>query len=394
MAGGPHLTLRQARRLAVAAQQLSGPRPAATGDGLTALVRRLGCLQLDPTAVVARSHELVVWSRVGRFDPALLARLQHPDRVLFEYWAHEASLVMSEDLPIFRWRMGAGPGTDKVTERRARRWLNDNRTLIDALVDTLREHGPLRTKDLRHFSVAPWPNGGWSDAPSVALLLEVLSLQGIVLVSYREGGQRWWDLAERCLPAAPVEEIDRAEAVRRATLRSIGALGVATQGQITRHFTRRAYPGLADTLRSLVATGEIVACTVEGQSGAWYAKVEDLENVAVLPPARTTLLSPFDNLICDRDRTEALWGFRFRLEIYTPAAKRAHGYFVMPVLSGDRLCARVDVAVDRRRSVLQVLSTHVEPGAKWTRSMSDALDRLAAWSTGVAGPAEIYAPEP
>ena len=391
MVAGPHLTVRQARRLAVGAQRLSGPRPGRDRAGLTALVRQLGCLQLDPISVVARSHELVVWSRVGRYDRAELARLQHPDRVLFEYWAHEASLVLSEDLPLFRWRMKESFAGDRTIERRARHWLHTNRALVDDLLVALRDHGPLRTKDLRQYSVHPWPNGGWSDAPSVALLLEVLSLRGTVLVSHREGGQRWWDLAERCLPAGPVEELDKAEAVRLAALRAVGALGVATSAQIARHFTRRAYPGLAGTLRALVAEGTIAECTVTGRGGTWYTKVEDLDHVAALGPARTTLLSPFDNLICDRERTEDLWGFRFRLEIYTPPAKRRHGYFVMPVLSGDRLSARVDVAVDRRRSVLQVLSVHLEPGCKWTKAMAEAVDRLAVWSTCARGAAEIYA---
>ena len=396
MSSVPHLSLRQARRLALRAQLLSGPRPGRNREALIALIRQLGCLQLDPTSVVARSHELVVWSRVGGFDPAVLAALQYPDRVLFEYQAHEASLVLSEDLPIFRHWMARAFAGDRPRARRIREWLAANQTTVDGVLADLAERGPLRTQDLRHFAIRPWPSGGWSDDASASLLLEILSDQGRVLVSHRRDRQRWWDLAFRCLPPGSVsadlsEGIDEGEVVRRAALRSIRALGVGTATHIANHFTRRKYPGLSVVLRDLTSAGVVKPCTVDGLAGTWYACADDLplshggssrDDLGDLPGARTTLLSPFDNLICDRARTKALWGFRFRLEIYTPAAKRQYGYFVMPVLAGDRLCGRVDVAVDRRRAVLVARSVHLEPGCRWTSAMTGALDRLAGWSTG------------
>jgi uncharacterized protein YcaQ len=388
-----HLTVGQARRLAVNAQLLAGPRPQRDAAGVTLLVRRLGCLQLDPTAVVARSQELVVWSRVGRWDVDLLARLQHPDRVLFEYWAHEASLVLAEDLPIHAHWMARAFEDDRCRHRRIRGWLDANRDTIDDLLGDLAGRGPLRTSELRPWAIHPWPAGGWSDDRSVAILLEVLSVQGRVLVSHRAGRQRWWDIGSRCLPDGPVTDLEEREVVRRAALRSIGALGVGTATHITNHFTRRKYPGLAGVLAGLVASGEIVPCTVGDLRGTWYVPAEDLERLGDLPPSRTTLLSPFDNLICDRDRTEALWDFRFRLEIYVPAVKRRYGYFVMPVLAGDRLVGRVDLAVDRTRQSLVVHAVHVEPGRRWTVAAGAALDRLAAFATGRPGPAELPAPE-
>jgi uncharacterized protein len=342
------LTRIQARRLAYRGQRLAGPRVGRTGPDLVELVHQLGCLQLDPISVVARSHQLVVWSRVGRYDRELLRRLQEDDRALFEYWAHAASLVATSDLPIHRWAMEqATHSTRKLTERRVHDWLTANAPLIDRLVAHLDQHGPRRTQDLGEFALQPWMNGGWSEATNVALLLEVLSHRGVVLVSRREGTTRWWDVGRRCLPPdPPAEVITQAEAVARAAVRAIRALGVATATQIKAHFIRGRYPDLPAELTRLVDDGVVVPAVVEGFRGTSYVHADDVATLDDLAPARLTLLSPFDNLICDRSRTEALWDVEFRLEIYTPAAKRRWGYYVLGVLDGDRIIGRIDAAVD------------------------------------------------
>ncbi|HVN51777.1 MAG TPA: crosslink repair DNA glycosylase YcaQ family protein [Acidimicrobiales bacterium] len=370
------LTREQARRLAYRGQRLAGPRPGRGRDDLLALVRQLGCLQLDPISVVARSHLLVLWSRVGRYDQRVLRRLHEEDRALFEYWAHAASLVPTSDLPIHRWTMERGVDGFKITHVRVRDWLAANEPVARDLVARLERDGPLRTQDLRAFALLPWEQGGWSNDASVALLLEVLSHRGRVLVSRREGSTRWWDVAERCLPPdAPTERLDEAEVVRRATLRSVRALGVANAPQIRAHFTRGRYPGLPGVLEGLVADGVLVPARVEGLRGPAYLHANDAATLDELAPARLALLSPFDNLICDRARTQALWDVEFRIEIYVPAAQRRWGYYVLAVLDGDRIVGRIDAAVDTRTRRLVARSVHHEPGARWSRSRTSRVAR-------------------
>ena len=376
MTGSVRLSVVQARRLAYRGQRLSGPRVGRDRAALLGLVRDLGCLQLDPISVVARTHLLVTWSRVGRFNPTTLRRLQEVDHELFEYWAHAASLVPSSDLPIHRFRMQRAFEGAAVRNARLRDWLEANDVVRKELLATLEAQGPLSTQELAHLAVRPWPGGGWSDEKTVSILLEVLTYSGEVLVARREGGTRWWDLGERCLPPdASPEVLSGNEVVRRSAVRAVRALGVATAAQINRHFTRNRYPHLRDRLAELVAEGVLVPATVEGLRGAWYVHADDHAALADLSPARLAFLSPFDNLICDRDRTEALWGFRYRLEVYTPVAKRRYGYYVLPVLDGDRLVGRVDAALDTGRGLLRAKSVHIEAGVRGSARRTAAMRR-------------------
>lgn len=356
------------RRLAYRGQLLSGRRVGRDGPSLLQLVRDLGCLQIDPVSVVARTQLLVTWSRVGRFRPATLRRLHEVDRSLFEYWAHAASLVPSSDLPIHRWTMRRAFSGDRTRDVRVREWFATHDATRREVLARLEQDGPLRTQDLTPHGVRPWASGGWSDEQTVALMLEQLTVTGDVLVSRRTNGTRWWDVGHRCLPPGalddPEGDLPEAEVVRRAAVRAVRALGAATQVQINRHFTRQRYPHLADRLAELVAGGELVPAAVDGLKGRWYVHADDAATMDQLAPARLTLLSPFDNLICDRDRTEALWGFRYRLEIYTPAAKRRYGYYVLPILDGDRLVGRIDAALDSRTNLLAAKSVHGEPGVR------------------------------
>ncbi len=383
------LSVVQARRLAYRGQRLAGPKVGRTGADLLDLVRQLGCVQLDPISVVARSHQLVVWSRVGRYDQETLRRLQEEDRSLFEYWAHAASLVPTSDLPIHRWTMERSLQSNKLSHVRVREWLAVNEQVTRDLVARLDEAGPLRTQDLREFALTPWANGGWSDEKNVALLLEVLSHSGRVLVSRREGSTRWWDVGRRCLPPdAPTEVLTGSEAVARSAVRAVRALGVATPTQIKAHFTRGRYPDLPAVLSRLVADEVLVPAIVDGFRGTAYLHADDAASLDDLAPARLTLLSPFDNLICDRSRTEALWDVEFRLEIYTPAAKRRWGYYVLAVLDGDRVVGRIDAALDATTRRLVAKSRHAEPGVKWgavrTRAVARRFEDLARF-VGAAG---------
>ena len=385
-----------ARRMAVVAQGLDGPVPRRRPGRreLLAVCERLGCLQLDPTGVVARSHLLVLFSRLGAFDPADLDALAYGERRLFEYWAHEASLVLSAEFPLYAWEMrrqAEGTGRGGAWLRRLEGWRAENERFQEHVLERLEADGPLAAGAIENRSLTPAISDGWGQVSerSVARMLDLLWVRGEVGVSRREGGKRLWDLLARCLPAElPRETLSDRQVVRRAALRALRMLGVARAPHIRAHFTRNRYPDLEAVLAELAADGVILPVAVGDLGGGWWVHAADAELLASLDSGerrrgRTTLLSPFDNLLCDRARTEQLFGFSHRLEIYVPRAKRRWGYFVMPILHGDRLVGRADLAIDRRAGRLVVHALHREPDAPRGRAMgaavARALQRLAAW---------------
>jgi uncharacterized protein YcaQ len=377
-----------ARRMAVLAQRLSGPAPRGRPDRaqILDLCRALRCLQIDPTSAVARSHLLVVYSRLGPFDQAELERLVYEDRSLFEYWAHEASLVLSEDLPLHRWEMRTWPRGDGAWRSRMREWWDLNGEFRAYLLDRLRADGPVPLRELDDHAVAPWLSTGWTGSRNVSRMLDFMWVRGHVGIGGREGGLRLWDLMERCLPPdAPEEDLGDAEVTRRAVLLALRALGVARAPHIRAHFTRGRYPTLPETLLSLHAEGLIEPVEVEGLRGEWWVRAEDVDTLRDVDHfrPRTVLLSPFDNLLCDRARTEELFGFSHRLEIYTPKPKRRWGYFVLPILHGDRLIGRADLRMDRKAGRLVAPAIHREDGAPRgktiARTVRRELERLARW---------------
>ena len=366
------------RRLAIRNQRLDGP----VTESLLDTVRALGCLQLDPTAVVARNHLLVLFSRHGAFDEAAFQQLAYEERALFEYWAHEASYVLSEDLPIHRHLMRP-PGGWRT---RMATWWESEHEFRAHILARLTEEGPLRAREIEDRAKVPWESSGWTNARNVARMLDLMWVRGVAGISRREGAQRIWDLMERCLPAdAPAEELSDEEVTRRAAPRAIRALGAARIPHIRAHFTRNRYPHLQTVLET---HPDLRRIAVEGLGDDWWIHVEDLETLDDDFRGRTALLSPFDNLLCDRARTEQLFGFTHRLEIYTPKAKRRWGYFVLPVLDGDRLVARADLAVDRRTRTLVALAVHAEPnvprGKRLPQAIRRELERLAAWRGATA----------
>ena len=383
------LSVTAARRLAIRAQRLDGPAPRGRPgrEAILDICRSLRCLQLDPTNVVARNHLLVVFSRLGPFDPALLEQLAYEDRTLFEYWAHEASLVLSEDLPLHRYRMRTWRHT------RAEEWWDLNEEFRAFILERLRADGPLPLREIEDRSVASELSIGWTGSSHVSRMLDMMWVRGHVGIGGRSGGQRQWDLMERCLPpGAPDTVPGEQEVTRTATLLALKALGVARPPHIRAHFTRGRYPGLAEALASLQRDGEVVRVEVEGLGDGWWMRAED-----AAPDGdwrgRTALLSPFDNLLCDRARTEQLFGFSHRLEIYTPKAKRRWGYFVLPILHHDRLIGRADLAIDRKASRLVAHAIHREPDAPRGKAVAKAirreLERLATWQG--AGDLELRA---
>lgn len=383
------------RRLAVTRQRLAGNRPAPTAEGLLELVRDLGCVQLDPISAVARSNHLVPWSRLGNYDISLWDQLLWKNRSVFEYFAHAAAIVATEDYPIHNYQMRRYQTSERPWVVQIRQWMADNQSLLDGVMSTIGERGPVSSKEFEEKATVSWWSSGWTNDRNINRMLDFLWLQGIILVAERRGPFRYWDLTERVLPDwTPRDELTQEETVRRSAERAIRALGAARSRDIIQHFTRNRYWELPSVLKALEHEGRIVRANVEGEGAtgkkwaeAWYIHAEDLPLLdTVQSPdweGRTTLLSPFDNLLCDRARTELLWSFDYRIEIYVPKDKRKYGYYVLPILHHDRLIGRVDSLMDRKAKQLNVNNIYAEPDAPLDQSTGKAvvgaLEDLAAF---------------
>lgn len=364
------LSLGEARRLAVRSQQLAGPPPAPDIAGMRQVLRGLRVLQLDPVNVVARSHLLVLWSRLGGFDLNDLDTLLWRERWLFEYWAHAASIVLTEDYPIHSVMMRAYRA---IENRRMRDWLAANDDFRQYVLERLRDDGPLPGDAIEDRATVSWTSTGWTNGRNVERMLDTLWKQGLVTVAGRDGLRRLWGLAD--FPAAA--DLPREEAVTRAAGHALRALGVARARDVERHFTIGRYPGL-DLERAAWAR----PARVEGGNEQWWVHRDAIGLLDEDWRPRTTLLSPFDNLICDRDRTERLWGFAYRNEIYVPKQKRRFGSYVMPVLAGERLIGRIAPRTDRRRGELVVEGVFAEEGSAGRMtdtSVAAAIESLASF---------------
>jgi uncharacterized protein YcaQ len=382
------LTPTLARRLAITRQRLAGPPPPAPdAGGILDVVRDLGCLQLDPIAVVARSHQLVLWSRLGAYDMDDLDTLLWRERRLFEYWAHCASIVLTEDYPIHQVQMRKSRTGSSNWATRVRDWIAANQELHDYILEELCTKGPRMSSQFEDQAEEHWESSGWTAGRNVSRMLDFLWIRGQITVAGRSGIQKVWDLTERHLPdAITLPELPEQEAVRQAVQKSLRALGVGRRADINLHYTRGSYPRLPAVLAELEADGRIAQVAIRDGDrtwpGPWYIHVDDLPLLDRLAAGdwtpRTTLLSPFDNLICDRARTELLFDFNFRIEIYVPQAKRQYGYYVLPILHGDRLIGRIDPRMDRKQGRLVVNAVYAEPDAP----MTDATARAVAGAVG------------
>jgi uncharacterized protein YcaQ len=378
-----------ARRLAIRAQGLERLPVTSDKAQMLSVIRQLGCLQIDPLNVVARSPLLVLWSRLGNYDVGDLESLLWEDRLLFEYWAHAASLVLVEDFPIFQQQMRNFGRGDGKWGRRVRDWMEINEPFRQYIMSEMAERGPLYAQEIEDRSIEPWQSSGWTNTRNVSTMLGLMWEQGDITVTRRQGAgfglKKQWGLLEQHMPDwRDVPRMSQGEVVRSAAQKSLKALGVATEKQIQNHYIRGGYPELAKVLEELRREGRIQRVTI-GENGKqwsddWYIHVDTLPDLDDLQnngrQARTTLLSPFDNLIADRERTEWLFDFHYRSEIYTPKAKRKYGYYVLPILSGDRLIGRIDPKMDRKTKTLHVYAVHHEPGG--TDSMEVARDIAGA----------------
>ncbi len=391
------ITPTTARRLAVTKQYLAGPRPAPGLAGLMAVMRGIRCLQIDPIRAIERTQYLVLFSRLGAYDPALLNQAAYHEKLLFEYWAHAASYVLSEDFALFTGEMKRAYQTEPTSLWRKRfyEWVAANGEFQQHILDTIRANGETLPNQISDNAAQVWQSSGWTNSRNTTMMLAALGDMGRVMVSRRVGLRKYWDLAERVLPDE-IRQAELAEPERtlHAAQLSLKALGVGTARHIRNHFIRGGYADLERMLAQLERDHQIVRVKIEGEgspletdSVPWFIHVDDIPQVERASQGdwypRTVLLSPFDNLICDRDRTLQLWAFFFRIEIYVPPEKREFGYYVLPILHGERLIGRVDARMNRKTKTLEVNAVFAEPGAprnkKTARAVRQAIDELAAF---------------
>ena len=348
------LTREQARRIAVRAQLLDANRP----TDLESMVERLTMLQIDPTAAVAPSADLVAWSRLASsYHPDDLKRAVEQDHTLFEF---NAVIRPMRDLGLFLAGAASWPPYEKH-----RAWLRDNDSFRRDILDRLSSSGALTSRDIPDTSVVPWPSTGWTNARNVTQMLEFLAMRGEVAIAGRVGRERVWDLAERVYPAGvEVPSID--DAMRTRNERRLSSLGIA----------RRRTTKVPVEPYEVGDVGE--PAVVDGVNGEWRVDPAALGDEF---EGRTALLSPFDRLVHDRVRALDLFDFEYTLEMYKPAAKRRWGYYALPILHGDRLVGKVDAIADRKASVLRVNAIH--PDTDFTGPIAAAVHSelvdLAAW---------------
>jgi uncharacterized protein YcaQ len=378
-----------ARQLAVMAQHLDGVYETADKATMLAVIQQLGCLQIDPINVVARNPLLVLWSRLGPYDVADLEALLWQDKTLFEYWAHAASIVLADDYPIHHMMMHTYGQGDSKWSQKVRNWAEANDVFRQYILDELARRGPLFADEFEDKAAVPWRSSGWTAARNVTMMLDFLWTRGTITVSRRQGAgfglKKQWALMTRHLPQwRDHEPLPPRELVSLAVEKSLKALGVGTEKQIRNHFVRGRYPGLSEILPELVASGRVHPLTIpEINDDIWYIHDDDLPALERLRRGEwqpsTRLLSPFDNLICDRDRTQELFEFYYRSEIYTPKAKRQYGYYVMPILRGEKLIGRIDPKMDRKKKHLLIHAVHAEPDAPKTAApaIAQAITDLA-----------------
>ncbi|MGB9377572.1 MAG: crosslink repair DNA glycosylase YcaQ family protein [Mycobacteriales bacterium] len=368
------LSAAQARRIALAGQGFVDRRPAGVPDrrSLRRVLSRVGLIQIDSVNVLARSHYLPLFSRLGAYPIALLDRAAYRGpRELFEYWGHEASLIPVTTQPLLRWRMAAWRD---VAWGHVRRIADDKPDFVRWVHQEVIDRGPLAAGDIEHDVPRSKDGWGWNWS-EVKMALEYLFWSGQVTVASRVAFERRYDLPERVLPAEVLATPTPAPAEAQQGLVDIAArsFGVATEPDLRDYFRLPTAQSQA-AVAALVEAGRLLPVTVEG-----WAKPAYLHPEALLPRrvSARALLSPFDSLVWNRDRTQRIFGMRLRLEIYTPAPKRVHGYYVLPFLLGDALVARVDLKADRQAGVLRVLAAHAEPSAPGETAEELAVELVA-----------------
>ncbi|PEG36353.1 hypothetical protein CQY20_19150 [Mycolicibacterium agri] len=377
------LTVAQARRVAVAAQGFHERKPAGpvTRAHLRRLISRIQVLQLDSVSVAVRAHYAPVFSRLGPYDRDVVDRAAwshsaRSPRLLVEYWAHEAALMAVDDWPLLRWRM-----REYTHGRWGREIVKKNPRLADDIVAAITELGPSTAGEIETHLGAEQRGrkGPWWDRSDTKWVTEALFAAGVLTTATRVGFARHYDLVEKVLPPEVLaREVDDEEAIRELVLRAAGALGVGTEADIRDYF-RLGAGQVKPALAKLVADGELEPVDVDGWKAPGY-----LRTGQIVPRVErgTALLCPFDPLIWFRPRVERIFGFRYRIEIYTPAPKREFGYYVWPFLLDGQLVGRVDLKAERASDALHVVGAFAERGQDAVRvatAMAGELQSMASW---------------
>jgi uncharacterized protein YcaQ len=377
---------RTARRLFLHRHALAeAPVGEAHGAELNALIQRLGFVQLDSINTVARAHDMILRSRRTRYRPADLKRLYERDGALFEHWTHDAAVIPTAFYPHWHLRFR------RDAERLKSRWRNWRRDGFEArfqsVLQHVRDHGPVSSSDVGGDERKN--NGGWWDWHPSKTALEYLWRSGVLAVVGRDGFQKRYDLTERIIDTGLLETPDPEQTVDWLCNAALDRLGFATSGEIAAFWDTVTAAEARDWCAAQVSCGRIVPVEVLDVKGAPRRCVARPETLGTLqdlapPPGRLRVLSPFDPALRDRNRAERLFGFHYRIEVFVPAAKRKFGYYVFPLLEGDRLVGRIDMKAQRDQGVLAVRALWPEAGITWPsarlRRLEADLDRVARFA--------------
>lgn len=367
---------RAARRLFLQAHALMD-RPAGPGKGadLAALVHRLGFVQVDSVNTLARAHDLILWSRRAAYRPAHLRALNDRDRATFEHWTHDASVIPVGFFP--QWRLRFARDRDRLR----RRWKDWHGSAFHGEIDTVlrhvTEHGPVHSAEIG--GPRPEKSTGWWDWHPSKTALEYLWRCGELAVTRREGFRKHYDLTERVIPPEQLNaHLPEAEIIDWACRAALDRLGFATSGELAAFFALVTPAEAEDWAAAACARGEIREAGIETAQGSLrkvLLRPDTLETLGDLPepPRRMRLLSPFDPALRDRKRAERLFGFHYRIEIFVPEAQRRYGYYVFPLLEGDRIAARADIAAERQTGALHLRALWPEPGITWGKGRTERL---------------------
>lgn len=368
------LSVATAQTLAVIKQRLHQRPNSVDRETLFETLRAIRLLQLDTVNVVARSHYLVMLSRVGLYNPDDLDALLYPDRRVFEQWAHAMCRIPVEDYPYF------APLIKARQQPPLKHWHVDRlgdkpQDILDWVLEEIRRNGPMASKDFKDTGDG---RRGWWDWKPAKVALDILATNGILMVNHRDKFQIYYDLAERVLPASAAPPVKtEADFQRWAALRSVGCLGVATAKQACDYY-RQKKATVKALLKEMEADGSVVPVHVDGWDEIAYMLPEDYSLIDEIEsgqqrPRLTTFLSPFDNLTWNRQRLAELFGFEYSIEMYLPKAKRAFGYYVLPILHNGRFVGRLDPKADRKNKTFLVRKIALEPGEKLAEELLNGL---------------------